>query len=84
VGSYEFAFPENPTIPATFNVNLSDAQLFIDRDGKAKTPLVPVSETVFYWRDARIEFVKDAKGAVSHFIRSWVEGDLKYTRKPDR
>ena len=84
VGAYEFAFPENPTMAGTYKVTLSDGQLFIDREGKAKAPLVPVSETVFYWREARIEFVKDAQGAVSHFIRTWVEGDLKYTRKPDR
>jgi hypothetical protein len=84
VGSYEFAFPENPTVPTTYNVTLSNGALFMDTEGKGKAPLVPVSETVFFLRDARIEFFKDARGAVTHFNRTWVEGDLSYTRKPDR
>jgi hypothetical protein len=84
VGSYEFAFPENPTVPATYNVTMSDRALFMDTEGKGKTPLTPVSETVFFLLDARIEFFKDARGAVTYFTRTWVEGDLKYMRKPDR
>jgi hypothetical protein len=84
VGSYEFAFPENPTVPATYNVTMSGGALFMDTEGKGETPLIPVSETVFYLRAARIEFVKDDRGAVTHFTRTWAEGDLKYMRKPDR
>ena len=84
VGSYEFAFPENPTVPSTFNVTMSGGALFMDTEGKGRTPLIPVSEAVFFLREARIEFVKDAKGAVTHFTRTWVEGDLSYLRKPDR
>src|ERR1700685_367883 len=84
VGSYEFAFPENPTVPTTYNVTLSGGALFMDTEGKGKTPLIPVSDTVFFLRDARIEFFKNAQGAVTHFTRTWVEGDLEYTRKPDR
>jgi hypothetical protein len=84
VGSYEFAFPENPTVPSTYNVTMSGGALFMDTEGKSRTPLTPVSEAVFYLRDARIEFVKDAGGAVTHFTRTWAEGDLKYMRKPDR
>jgi hypothetical protein len=84
VGSYEFAFPENPTVPGTYNVTMSDGALFMDTEGKGRIALVPVSENVFFLRDARIEFGKDARGAVTHFTRTWVEGDLKYMRKPDR
>jgi hypothetical protein len=84
VGSYEFAFPENPTVPSTYNVTMSGGALFMDTEGKGETPLIPVSETVLYLREARIEFVKDARGAVTHFTRTWAEGDLKYMRKPDR
>jgi hypothetical protein len=84
VGSYEFAFPENPTVPGTYNVTMSGGELFMDTEGKGRTPLMPVSESVFYLRDARIEFVKDAKGTVTHFTRTWVEGDLEYMRKPNR
>ena len=56
----------------------------MDTEGKGKTQLIPVSETVFFLRDARIEFFKDARGTVTHFNRTWVEGDLSYMRKPDR
>ena len=83
VGSYEFAYPENPTVPGTYNVTMSGGELFMDTEGKGRTPLTPTSESVFYLRDARIEFVKDAKGAVTHFKRTWVEGDLDYMRKPN-
>ncbi len=68
VGTYEFAFPENPTVPATYNVTMSGGRLFMDTEGKNRNELVPASETVSYLRDARIEFVKDAKGAVTHSI----------------
>ena len=84
VGSYEFAFPENPTVPTTYNVTLAGGALFMDTEGKGKTPLIPVSDTVFFLRDARIEFFKNPQGAVTHFTRTWVEGDLEYKRKPDR
>jgi len=84
VGSYEFAFPENPTVPGTYNVTMTGGELFMDTEGKDKTPLTPVSEAVFYLRNARIEFVRDARGAVTHFTRTWVEGDLEYVRKPNR
>jgi hypothetical protein len=83
-GSYEFAIPENPTVLITYNVTMSGGALFMDTEGKDRTPLIPVSETVFYLLDARIEFVKDAQGVVTHFNRTWAEGDLKYMRKPDR
>jgi hypothetical protein len=56
----------------------------LNTEGKGRGPLIPVSESVFFLGTARIEFVKDAQGAVTHFTRTWVEGDLKYMRKPDR
>jgi hypothetical protein len=84
VGSYEFAYPENPTVSGTYNITMSEGALFIDTEGKARTALVPVSDAVFYWRDARLEFFEDSQGKVTHFVRVGVEGDLRYTRKPDR
>ena len=36
VGSHEFAFPENPTVPSTFNVTMSDSELFMDTEEKAE------------------------------------------------
>jgi hypothetical protein len=84
VGTYEFAFPENPTVPGTYNVTISDGALFMDTEGKNRTALIPTSETVMYLGNARIEFFKNSSGAVTHFTRAWVEGDLQYTRKTDR
>ena len=84
VGSYEFAYPENPTVPITFTVTLSSGTLFMEMEGKNKTALIPVSDTVFFRRAARIEFVKDAQGVVTHFTTAFAEGDLKSIRKPDR
>jgi len=88
VGSYEFAFPENPTVPATWNITLTGGQLFMDNEGKGRAALVPVTETVFYRGTTRFEFFRgvqgDAQGKVTHFTQTYVEGDLKYTRKPDR
>ena len=83
VGSYEFAYPENPTVTGTYNITMSEGALFIDTEGKARTALIPVSDTVLYWRDARLEFFEDSQGKVTHFVRVGVEGDLRYTRKPD-
>jgi len=37
-----------------------------------------------YLGNARIEFFKNSIGAVTHFTRAWLEGDLEYLRKPDR
>lgn len=84
IGSYEFAYPENPTVSGTFNVTMADGALFMDTEGKGRAALTPISDSVFYWREARIEFMKDAQGAVTHFTRTYVEGELKYVRKPDR
>jgi Domain of unknown function (DUF3471) len=85
VGSYEFALPENPTVMTTFNVTLSGGQLFLDTEGKSKAPLTPVSESSFLSFDgSRIDFVKNAQGAVTHFTQSFAEGDLKFIREPDR
>ena len=84
-GSYELDFSEIHTVPTppTFSVTMSDGALFMDADGKGRTLLIPVSESVFFLGAVRIEFVKDAQGAITHFTRTWVEGDLKYMRKPD-
>jgi hypothetical protein len=71
-------------VPGTYNVTMTAGALFMDVEGKGKIPMTPVSETVFYLLDARIEFVKDAQGRVTHFTRTWVEGDLEYRRKPDK
>ena len=84
VGAYEFAFPENPTVFRTQTVTMSGGALFLDMEGKNRVPLIPVSDTVFFSGPARIEFVKDERGAVTHFTTAFAEGDLKSMRKQDR
>ena len=84
VGAYEFAFPENPTVPQTFNVTMTDGKLFMDTEGKAKGELIPASDTVFFKGPVRVEFFKDNEGKVTYFTQAYAEGDLKHMRKPDR
>lgn len=72
VGTYDFRWPENPTIPSLWSVTMADGALQL-----VGAPMVPISETQFLWADSnRIEFVKDAQGRVTHFIAVFVEGDL--------
>jgi len=72
VGTYDFRWPENPTIPSLWSVTMADGQLQM-----VGAPMVPISETQFMWADSnRIEFVKDAQGRVTHFKAVFVEGDL--------
>ena len=79
-GRYEFAkgapaagsfFPRTPV------VTLVDGQLYLN-----DLPLIPQTETRFDSTAATIEFVSDAKGAVTHFILNAAEGDSRFDRKP--
>ena len=78
VGTYDFRFPENPTIPSLMQVALNDGMLFI-----GPVPLVPISETRFLLGPNPLEFVKNAQGRVTHFFTTTVEGDLVGRRLPD-
>jgi hypothetical protein len=78
VGTYDFRFPENPTIPSLMSVTLADGTL---RLGGA--PLVPMSETKFLWGSNPLEFVMDQRGRVTHFVTIFVEGDLVAKRMPN-
>jgi hypothetical protein len=78
VGTYDFRFPENPTVGSMMSVTLTEGTL---RLGGA--PLIPMSETRFLWGSNPLEFVKDARGRVTHFVSVWVEGDLVARRVPD-
>jgi hypothetical protein len=70
-GTYDFRYPENPTVGSLMLVTLSDGVL---RLGGA--PLIPMSDTKFLWGSNPLEFVRDAQGRVTHFVTVWVEGDL--------
>jgi hypothetical protein len=79
VGSYDFRWPENPTVPSLWQVTLANGELFLQG-----APLTPLSETEFIWAESnRLRFVKDAQGRVSHFVVIFVEGDLVARRAPD-
>jgi hypothetical protein len=84
VGSYDFSPPENPTLVITSNVTLAGDELLIDTEGKDKTAMIPLSETLFSVLGDRLEFVKDDKGKVTHFVSFAAEGNLKSTRRPDK
>lgn len=78
-GTYDFRFPENPTIPSMMVVTANEGMLFL-----GSVPLVPISETRFLLGPNPMEFVKDAQGRVTHFSAIFVEGDLIGRRVPDK
>ena len=53
----------------------------IDTGGAGKIPLIAHSENTFTMEGTGVEFVKDAKGAVTAMIQHWTEGDRNYARK---
>jgi hypothetical protein len=62
------------------DLTLEDGRLMIDT-GTGKIPLVAHSETNFTMEGTGVDFVKDAKGAVTNMIERWTEGDRNYVRK---
>jgi len=84
VGTYEFAFPENPTTVIVSNIRMSGGQLFIDTEGKDPYPMIPLSETMFSILGDRIRFEKDEHGVVTGYVSLAAEGDLKNIRRPDK
>jgi hypothetical protein len=47
-------------------------------------PLIPISDSLFLLGTNPLEFVKDARGRVTHFTTIFVEGDLIGRRVPDK
>jgi len=70
-GTYDFRFPENPTIPSMMQVAVNADTLFL-----GTVPLVPISESRFLLGPNPLEFIKDKDGRVTHFSATFVEGDL--------
>jgi len=75
VGKYE-----SPAFPAGVVVSFEGGRLMID-PGAGKIPLIAHSETSFTMEGTGVDFVKDAKGAVTAMTQHWTEGDRYYTRK---
>ena len=79
VGSYDFRWPENPTVASPWPITMESGELFLQG-----APLIPLSETEFAWAAGnRVRFFKDAGGRVTHFVITLVEGDLLVRRLPD-
>ena len=78
-GTYDFRFPENPTIPSMMQLGVMEGTLFL-----GPVPLVPLSDTRFLLGTNPMEFVKDKQGRVTHFLLTTVEGDIVGRRLPDR
>jgi hypothetical protein len=70
----------SPASPADIVVSLEGSRLMIDSSGGGKIPLLAHSETNFTMEGTGVDFVKDAKGAVTAMIQHWVEGDRYFAR----
>ncbi|HKS57228.1 MAG TPA: hypothetical protein VJS12_18175 [Steroidobacteraceae bacterium] len=81
VGDYDFA-GNNTFGIRTATVTRSGAQLFIDFNGKGRTPLVPLSQNMFSPRLlGTYEFVSDEHGVVTHIMVHGVESSEKAVRR---
>jgi hypothetical protein len=80
-GAYEFRPPDDPTFVMILNVTLAGDKLFLDLAGKDKFPMTPLSATTFSSLGGRVEFFKDHRGKVTHFITQAAEGEMKAVRK---
>jgi len=84
VGNYEFNAKELG-IPGpeklVLKVALEDGVLKLGMGDGPKQPVTPLSETTFAGFGGRLEFVKDDKGVVTHFIVKAAEGDFRANRK---
>ncbi len=76
VGTYETRL-----YPTGVVVTLEGNRLMIDPGGAGRIPLVAQSENSFSMEGNVVEFVKDAKGAVTGVIQHWTEGDRYAVRR---
>jgi hypothetical protein len=79
VGTYDFRFPENPTVPSMWRVTMAEGTLFL-----TAAPLVPVAEDRFLFGGTPVQFFKDEQGNVTHFTATFVEGDLVARRVTEK
>jgi len=75
VGTYDYRFPESPSVPVLVHITLSDGQLRMDG-----APLTPLSNTDFVAGVQRVTFFTDDRGAVTHLTRPTVEGENEALR----
>jgi hypothetical protein len=72
-GSYQA--PGRPVI-----ISMEGDRLMLAEGQTGKIPLVAHSESTFTMEGTGIEFLRDAKGAVTTLIEHWAEGDRTYAR----
>ena len=70
-----------PAQPTDIVVSLEEDRFTINTAGGGKIPLVAHSANGFTMEGTGVEFVKDAKGAVTAMIQHWVEGDRNFARR---
>jgi len=80
-GIYEYRPPQRPDDPVLVEMSVDGSKLMAAMNGGAKIELTALGDTTFFFMGARIEFVKDDNGAVSHLLVKAVEGDFKAIRK---
>ena len=80
VGVYELA----PTFKIT--VTRDGSQLMAQASGQPKLPVYASSETKFFYKvvDAKIEFFKDDKGAVTHLVLYQNQKEMKAPRTSEK
>jgi hypothetical protein len=66
---------------AVVEVTLEGDHLMIDPGGMGKIQLIAMSETSFSMEGNIVEFLKDAKGAVTGVVQHWTENDRYATRR---
>jgi hypothetical protein len=76
VGTYD-----TPQYPTGVVVTMEGNRLMIDPGGAGRIPLIAQAENTFSMEGNVVEFVKDAKGAVTGVIQHWTEGDRYAARR---
>jgi hypothetical protein len=61
-------------------VSVEGRRFTINTGGGGEIPLIAHAENNFTMEGTGVEFVKDAKGAVTAMIQHWVEGDRYFAR----
>jgi hypothetical protein len=77
VGEYNGKRPNGGAV--RFQITREGTSLMLQRDGRARIPLVPMSETKFM-AGAELEFFSDASGNVTHFSMRAVEVEVRAIR----
>lgn len=83
-GTYESEDPLPDGTKRQSIVSVEGNRLFIANVGTPKIPLEAKSETTFYAFGGTLEFLKDDKGVVTHFVVRVAEGNFKAIKKEQR